>query len=407
MNSPVRTDLVFERRLSARLIDVFIRACLILALAILCYDIFSPFVTLMAWALILAVSLYPAHQMFARRLGGRDGLAAILLVLIGIVLIVAPTTVLAMALGDSIESFVARLSDHSLQVPEPPASVAAWPVIGAKAHALWSQAHTDLPSLVMSLQPYLGDISKKALGAVAAIGGSVLLFLFSFAIAGVMMAYGQSGAAGIRAVFDRIVGLERGERFAQLCTSTIRAVAQGVLGVALIQAIVVGLLLLFAGIPFAARPGSDRARPRNRAAAGAARDPAGHRLHLVEPFLQHRRGGHAHGAARARGNARQHPQAAASRSRGRRADDGDPDRRARRHGDQRHPRHVPRRDPPRRRLQDLHGVGGRESGSRPAPRRGSRCWSRSLPEAMPLAGSGAGSLRDPATSARSRRPSAR
>ena len=78
MNSPTRTDLVFERRLSSRLIDVFIRASLILALAILCYDIFSPFVTLMAWALILAVSLYPAHQMFARRLGGRDGLAAIL-----------------------------------------------------------------------------------------------------------------------------------------------------------------------------------------------------------------------------------------------------------------------------------------------------------------------------------------
>ena len=104
----------------------------------------------------------------------------------------------------------------------------------------------------MSLQPYLGDVSKKALGAAAAIGGSVLLFLFSFVIAGVMMAFGQSGAAGIRSVFDRIVGVERGERFAQLCTSTIRAVAQGVLGVALIQAIVVGLLLLFAGIPFAA-----------------------------------------------------------------------------------------------------------------------------------------------------------
>jgi predicted PurR-regulated permease PerM len=252
MNTPYRTDPVLERRLSARLIDVFIRACLILALAILCYDIFSPFVSLMAWALILAVSLYPAHQMFARRLGGRDGLAAVLLVLLGIVVIVAPTTVLAMALGDSIQGFADRLGDHSLQVPEPPASVAAWPVVGAKAHALWSQAHSDLPSLVMSLQPHFGDISKKALGAAAAIGGSVLLFLFSFVIAGIMMAWGRSGAAGIRSVFDRIVGSERGERFARLCTSTIRAVAQGVLGVALIQAIVVGLLLMFAGIPFAA-----------------------------------------------------------------------------------------------------------------------------------------------------------
>ena len=65
------------------------------------------------------------------------------------------------------------------------------------------------------------------------------------------MAFGRSGAAGMRAIFDRIVGIERGSEFTVLCTSTIRAVAQGVLGVALIQAIVIGLLLLFAGVPFA------------------------------------------------------------------------------------------------------------------------------------------------------------
>ena len=255
MNSPYRPDPVLERRLSARLIDVFVRACLILALAILCYDIFSPFVSLMAWALILAVSLYPAHQVFARGLGGRNGFAAILLVLLGIVVIVAPTVVLGIALGDSIQSFAARLGNHSLQLPEPPASVAAWPVVGAKVHELWSQAHSDLPSLLRTLQPHFGDISKKALGVAAAVGGSMLLFVFlfvfAFLIAGVMMAYGRSGAAGIRSIFDRIVGIERGERFTRLCTSTIRAVAQGVLGVALIQAIVIGLLLLFAGIPFA------------------------------------------------------------------------------------------------------------------------------------------------------------
>ena len=361
----------------------------------------------MAWALILAVSLYPAHQMFARRLGGRDGLAAILLVLIGIVLIVAPTTVLAMALGDSIESFVERVSDHSLQVPEPPASVAAWPVIGAKAHALWSQAHTDLPSLIMSLQPYLGDISKKALGAAAAIGGSVLLFLFSFAIAGVMMAYGQSGAAGIRAVFDRIVGLERGERFAQLCTSTIRAVAQGVLGVALIQAIVVGLLLLFAGIPFAA------VLAAIVLVLGIAQLPA---LLVTLPVIAYIWWSPSYGTGAAvmhtvllasRGNARQHPQAAASRPRGRSADDGDPDRRARRHGSQRHPRDVPRRDPPRPRLQDLHVVGAHESGSRPAPRRAAGAGAGSLPEAMPPRSERRRIAPTRPTSARSRRPSAR
>ena len=244
-------DLALERRLSSRLLDVFIRAALLAALVVLCYDIFAPFISLMAWSMILAVTLYPLHRMLTRRLGGRNGLAATLLVLGGLVLIVAPVTVLSMALGDSVQGLVASAREHTLQVPEPPAALAKLPLVGEKMHALWSKAHADLPATIQSMQPQIADLSKKAIGIVAAIGGSVLLFLVSFIVAGIIMAFGKSGAAGMRAVFDRVVGIERGSEFTVLCTSTIRAVAQGVLGVALIQAIVIGLLLLIAGVPFA------------------------------------------------------------------------------------------------------------------------------------------------------------
>ena len=73
MNAPYKPDLDLEKRLSGGLLDVFIRAGLVFALAVLCYQIFSPFVSLMAWALILAVTLYPAHQKLARRMGGKTG----------------------------------------------------------------------------------------------------------------------------------------------------------------------------------------------------------------------------------------------------------------------------------------------------------------------------------------------
>ena len=59
MNAPYKPDPELERRLSGRLLDVLIRAGLVLALALLCYRIFSPFLSLMAWALILAVTLFP------------------------------------------------------------------------------------------------------------------------------------------------------------------------------------------------------------------------------------------------------------------------------------------------------------------------------------------------------------
>jgi predicted PurR-regulated permease PerM len=251
MDAPNKSDLDLEKRLSARLMDVFVRAALVLALAALCYQVFSPFIALMAWALILAVTLYPLHQRLARRMRGKQGLAATLLVLCGVVLIVLPTSVLMGALGDSIHDLIGHVRDNTLQVPAPSPSVAEWPVVGAKVYGLWSKAHEDLPAVIQGLQPKIGDLAKTAVGIVAGIGGSILLFLFSFIIAGVIMAFGQSGAGSARSIFGRVVGIERGEQFAKLSTATIRAVASGVLGVALIQAIAIGLVLLIAGIPFA------------------------------------------------------------------------------------------------------------------------------------------------------------
>ncbi|MDM0072597.1 AI-2E family transporter [Variovorax sp. J31P207] len=251
MNTLREADLELEARMSRKLLDVFIRAGLILALTLLCYQIFSPFLSLMVWALILAVTLYPAHQRLASKLGGKQGLAATLLVLGGIVLIVAPTAVLLASMGDSVHNVVASVRDDSVRIPEPPASVAEWPVVGKRVHALWSQAHEDLPSVVRRVQPQIGDLARKALEMVAGIVGTVLLFLASFIIAGIIMAFGESGAASTRRIFGRIVGPLRGGEFVRLSTATIRAVALGVLGVAFVQAIVVGLVMMVAGVPFA------------------------------------------------------------------------------------------------------------------------------------------------------------
>ncbi|MDM0015786.1 AI-2E family transporter [Variovorax sp. J22P168] len=249
--SPSHVELAVEQRLTRKLLDVFIRAGMVFALTALCYRIFSPFLALMAWALILAVTLYPACTRLARALGGRQGRAATLIVLAGLLLIVAPTAALLSSMGDSVHELVDRLREHSLQIPAPPASVVEWPLIGNKVHSLWSVAHTDLPAVMQRFQPQLGSLAIHALEMVASIAGTILLFVFSFIIAGVIMAFGGSGAASASAIFARVADNRRGEEFARLSTATIRAVALGVLGVAFIQAIVVGLLLLSAGVPFA------------------------------------------------------------------------------------------------------------------------------------------------------------
>jgi predicted PurR-regulated permease PerM len=114
-----------------------------------------------------------------------------------------------------------------------------------------AQAHADLPALVKSLQPKIGDIAKSLLGFVAGIGVVLLQFLGSFIIAGIIMAFGEAGGRGSHAIFGRVLG-RRAVQSSQSCPrQTIRAVAQGVIGVAFIQAIIVGLCLLIAGMPWA------------------------------------------------------------------------------------------------------------------------------------------------------------
>lgn len=251
MTSTNKPDRVLETRLSRKLMDVFIRAGLVLALTLLCFKIFAPFITMMAWALILAVTIYPGHQALAGRLGGKQGLAATLLVLGGIVLIVAPTAVVLGSMGDSVHETIERVKDNKLEIPAPPPRVAEWPIVGPKLHGAWSLAHSDLPSVIQRMQPKLGQLATKALEMVASIAGTVLLFMVAFVIAGVIMAFGESGAEASRAIFGRIVGTQRGAEFTALATSTIRAVALGVVGVAFIQAMAVGIVMIIAAVPFA------------------------------------------------------------------------------------------------------------------------------------------------------------
>jgi predicted PurR-regulated permease PerM len=251
MNSNFKPDQELERRISARLLDVLIRAGMLLTLVVLCYQIFSPFVSLMAWALILAVTLYPLHRKMAGRMGNKQGLAATVLVLIAIVLIVAPTAVLMGSLVDSAARLMETAQSSHFEVPAPNASVETWPIVGKKLYALWLKAHTDLPAVLAGIQPEIIAFAKTIAGYLASTGGGILKFMASFIVAGVIMAYGSNGHQASRAIFARIAGYPRGEQFVALSTATIRAVAQGVIGVAFIQAIVIGLSLLVADIPWA------------------------------------------------------------------------------------------------------------------------------------------------------------
>src|SRR4029453_15235739 len=129
---------------------------------------------------------------------------------------ITPTGLLLNSFGSSVHDLVGAVQQNTLEVPPPREGIRDWPIVGKKIYAVWSRAHSDLPELVQSMQPKIGELARKALAIVASIGVGLLQFLASFIVAGILMAYGDSGARGSRAVFARVIGGERGEPFARL-----------------------------------------------------------------------------------------------------------------------------------------------------------------------------------------------
>ena len=241
----------FRKLLSEDLTEVMIRIGLITLLVILCVRIFAPFLPLMLWALILAVGLYPLHQKLAKRLGGRQGRAATAIVLVGLLLIGVPTAMLGSSFADQVHETYSAYENDRITIDQPDPSVAEWPLIGKKVYAAWTAAATDLPAFLKKMQPQLGNFTKYLLKLTADTAGAVLTFMGALIIAGVMMAYGQSGGRAVERIMCRLASPTKGTQLHRLSTATIRSVATGVIGVAFIQALLLGVGFLVAGIPAA------------------------------------------------------------------------------------------------------------------------------------------------------------
>ena len=238
-----------RKLLSEDFTEAMIRIGLLAFVVVMCVRVFAPFAGLMLWGLILAVSLYPLNKWLARRLGGRQGRAATILVLAGLLLVGVPTVMLGSSFAGQIHDVYSAFESQDVTVPPPPAAVAEWPLVGEKLFAAWNSAASDLPAFLAKMQPQLGNFAKRMLSVAASTAGSVFMFLGALIIAGIMMAYGESGSRSMLRIISRLAGPARGPDVHKLSTATIRSVATGVIGVAFIQALLVGIGLMLAGIP--------------------------------------------------------------------------------------------------------------------------------------------------------------
>jgi predicted PurR-regulated permease PerM len=230
------------------LIQLAIRLGLLAFLIYWTFVLIRPFVPILAWSIVLAVALYPVFNLLARFLGGRPRLAAAILTVINLGIVIGPATWLGLSAVEGVKDLAANLNAGNLAVPSPPDGVKNWPLVGPQLFELWNQASSNIRAALREVAPHLKPLAGTMLGLAGNAGVGTLKFLLSVALAGFLFPYGSQLVAAGRGFLFRIVP-EQSEHFLELAGTTIRAVSQGVIGVAIIQSLLAGIGFKLAGIP--------------------------------------------------------------------------------------------------------------------------------------------------------------
>jgi predicted PurR-regulated permease PerM len=235
---------------SQQAVEAAIRLGTIALIVYLCFLIFEPFMLPVAWAIIIAVAVYPLHLRLVAVLGGRSRLALAAFTLVGVAVLIVPTAMLTASVVEGVQAAHEAYESGGFEVPPPPPEVAELPIVGERLSALWAQASSNLTDTLAQYGSEILGFLGSLVGAAAGVGATVLQFLVSILIAAVLMANAEGGERLALALGRRLAG-EQGAEFAVLATATTRSVAQGVLGVAFIQAVLGGMGMLAVGVPAA------------------------------------------------------------------------------------------------------------------------------------------------------------
>jgi predicted PurR-regulated permease PerM len=135
--------------------------------------------------------------------------------------------------------------------PAPPAWLAKAPLIGKAATEKWQIFAADSAKLLQAAKRFVEPVGSWLLKAGLHLGAGLLQLALSILIAFFLLRNGPFVAQHLTTGVGRIAG-ERGKHLLQIAGHTVRGVVYGILGTALVQALMAGIGFLIAGVPGAA-----------------------------------------------------------------------------------------------------------------------------------------------------------
>jgi predicted PurR-regulated permease PerM len=239
-----------ERDRSERLRHMIVTAVLALILYLL-YLVLEPFFACAAWAVILAVTLWPLYERLRARLHDRPRLAASLVSLAVLVATFVPAVFLVRILAREI-SDLSGLFDSLMHGEKGDVLVASTrriPLLGDAAAAAIERVRAD-PRLMSVYVQENRDFLVRSAGRIA---GSIGLLIFNLLLAFLMiyffLVYGETLGQQLRRATRRLGG-ERMLPVLRQVRETVKGVVYGSVLTAIVQAALAAIGFLVSGVPF-------------------------------------------------------------------------------------------------------------------------------------------------------------
>ena len=231
-------------------VEIAVNLLLIFIILAWCLQILRPFISLIAWAGVIAIAMYAPFRKLQAMLGGSKKLAVTVFAVIGLAVVIVPAWLFVDSIASSATDVRTALETGQVELAPPGDNVKDWPVVGEKLYDQWYAASDNLETWLSDHADTVRAVLTGLFGKLAGIGLSVLQFIISVLIACAFLANAETVARGMKLLVARLVG-DEADDFIRLSSSTVTSVAVGVLGIAFIQAVLAGVGMLAVGVPAA------------------------------------------------------------------------------------------------------------------------------------------------------------
>ena len=231
--------------------EKYARGVGVFLLALGCYFVLRPFIGAMLFAAVLCFSTWPLFVWTKARVGNRDWLAALLLVLLMIVAIALPVALAAQSIVVHSPELVEQLRDfieerRDLDLPD---FIVNLPLVGASLNEYWRMLMRGSVELVAIAKRFADPAKALLVGIGSGVGNGLVQVLLAIFVAYFFYRDGERVRGMLYEGMVRIAGKEHGERILRIAQNAVRGVVYGLLGTALAQGIVAFIGFVIAGVP--------------------------------------------------------------------------------------------------------------------------------------------------------------